>query len=200
MPASAPRIPTRALALLAACLALAPLPPARAQEAAKDAPDVRLGRDVVPTFQRLRLRLDPDKRSYSGLVHVELKVANATDTIRFHAEGQKLTHVTLRQGGDSVIVTRATGDHGLQTLGAARRLAAGTATLDIEFTHLYGTRAVGLYKANREGRGYLFTQFESDDAREAFPCWDEPGFKFPYQVVLEVPAALAPRARATFAL
>jgi len=122
-------------------------------------------------------------------VHVELKVANATDTIRFHAEGQKLTRVTLRQGGDSVTVTRTTGDHGLQTLGAARPLRPGTATLDIEFTHLYGTRAVGLYKANRDGRGYLFTQFESDDAREAFPCWDEPCFKFPYQVVLEVPEA-----------
>src|SRR5262245_11346069 len=183
MPASAPRVPLRALAALAACLVLAPL--AHAEEA----PDIRLGRDVSPTFQRIRLKLDPDKRSYSGLVHVELKVANATDTVRFHAEGQKLTRWTLRQGSDSVIVTRTTGDHGLQTLGAARKLNPGTATLDIEFTHLYGTRAVGLYKANREGRGYLFTQFESDDGREAFPCWDEPGFKFPYQLVLEVPAA-----------
>jgi alanyl aminopeptidase len=186
MPASALRFPLRTfLATLAAGLALALPPVARAEET----PDVRLGRDVVPTFQRVRLHLDPDKRSYSGLVHVELKVANATDMVRFHAEGQKLTRVTLRQGSDSVIVTRTTGDHGLQTLGAARKLSPGTATLDIEFTHLYGTRAVGLYKANRESRGYLFTQFESDDAREAFPCWDEPGFKFPYQLVLEVPSA-----------
>jgi alanyl aminopeptidase len=60
---------------------------------------------------------------------------------------------------------------------------------EVEFTHLYGTRAVGLYRALREERGYLFTQFESDDAREAFPCWDEPGFKIPWQLTLEVPAA-----------
>jgi alanyl aminopeptidase len=180
---------TRLLTLLAAAASFASPAPARAQGGSADAPDVRLGRDVVPTFQRVQLRLDPDKRSYSGSVHVELKVASASDTIRFHAEGQKLARVTLRQGGDSVSVTRTTGDHGLQTLVAARRLTAGTATLDIEFTHFYGTRAVGLYKANRGGRGYLFTQFESDDAREAFPCWDEPCFKFPYQVVLEVPSA-----------
>ena len=184
----APRNPARVLALLAAALAFAPLSLAHAQEG-KETPDVRLGRDVVPTFSSVRLRLDPEKRSYTGSVHVELKVANATDTIRFHAEGQRLTRVTLRQGGDSVIVTRTTGDHGLQTLGAARKLTPGTATLDIEFTHLYGTRAVGLYKAIQDQRGYLFTQFESDDAREAFPCWDEPGFKFPYQIVLEVPEA-----------
>ena len=29
----------------------------------------------------------------------------------------------------------------------------------------------------------------ADDAREAFPCWDEPNFKIPYQLTLEVPAA-----------
>ncbi len=156
---------------------------------AAEAPDVRLSRDVVPRFQTVRLRLDPDKRSYSGSVHVELQVAKATDTLRFHAEGQRLTRVTLRQGGDSVACTRSTGDHGLQTLTTARSLTAGPATLDVEFTHLFGTRAIGLYRAVRDERGYLFTQFESDDAREAFPCWDEPGFKFPWQLVLEVPAA-----------
>jgi len=151
--------------------------------------DVRLGRDVVPTFQQVRLKLDPDKRSYTGSVHVELDVLVPTDTVRFHAEGQRLTRISLRQGGDSVATTRVTGEHGLQSLGLAKKLTKGKATLDLEFTHLYGTRAVGLYRALREKRGYLFTQFESDDAREAFPCWDEPGFKFPYQFVIEAPVA-----------
>jgi alanyl aminopeptidase len=156
---------------------------------AEEAPDVRLGRDVLPTFQLVKLKLDPDKRSFTGSVHVELKVAKATDQIRFHAEGQRLTRVALAQGGDSVATTRVTGEHGLQTLTAAHALRPGAATLDIEFTHLYGTRAVGLYRALRDQHGYLFTQFESDDAREAIPCWDEPSFKFPYQLVLEVPSA-----------
>jgi alanyl aminopeptidase len=180
MPSPAPR---RARAILIAACLLGLTSPARAEEA----PDVRLGRDVAPRFQAVHLRLDPDKRSYSGRVRVELQVARATDTLRFHAEGQRLTRIALRQRGDSVGVTRASGDHGLQTLVAARPLAPGAAELEIEFTHLYGTRAVGLYRMVREQRGHLFTQFESDDAREAFPCWDEPGFKFPWQLTLEVP-------------
>ncbi len=184
MPPSVRRLLLPALAALTALLLAAP-----ARLFAEEAPDVRLGRDVVPVFQQVRLKLDPDKRSYSGGVHVELRVAKATDVVRFHAEGQKLTRITLLQGGDTVTVKRTTGEHGLQTLTAATPLKAGTATLDIEFTHLYGTRAVGLYRANRDNHGYLFTQFESDDGREAFPCWDEPGFKFPYQMVLEVPAS-----------
>ena len=87
------------LAVLVAGLSLAALSaPARADEA----PDVRLGRDVVPGFQLVRLKLDPDKRSYSGSVHVELRVERATDTLRFHADGQKLVRVSLAQGSDSV--------------------------------------------------------------------------------------------------
>ena len=186
MPASPRGIArSRPVALLALLLLTSLAGVARAEQA----PDVRLGRDVVPTFQRVVLKLDPDKRSYSGSVHVELKVAVATATIRFHADGQRLTVVSLRQDGDSLVVTRSTGEHGLQTLTATRELRPGSATLDIEFTHLYGTRAVGLYRALHDGHGYLFTQFESDDARGAFPCWDEPCFKFPYQIVLEVPLA-----------
>lgn len=156
---------------------------------AADAPDVRLGRDVVPQFQSIRLRLDADRTDYTGAIHTDLQVATATNVVRLHAEGQTLTRVTLRQGGDSLHVAVEHGAHGLLTLTADRPLATGAATLDIDFTNAYGTRAVGLYRVTTGGHGYLFTQFESDDAREAFPCWDEPGFKFPYQVTLEVPAA-----------
>jgi alanyl aminopeptidase len=175
----------RSLPLAAALAFTSSLPAA----AAPEAPDVRLGRDVVPRFQSVRLKLDADKRSYSGGVRVELDVLRATDTVRFHAEGQKLTRVTLLQGTDTVAFQRVTGDRGLQTLVTKRPLVKGPVVFEAEFTHLYGTRAVGLYKVVREGRGYLFTQFESDDGREAFPCWDEPGFKFPWQLTLEVPSA-----------
>ena len=39
------------------------------------------------------------------------------------------------------------------------------------------------------GAGYLFTQFEDTEAREAFPCWDEPEFKIPWTMTLTVPDA-----------
>src|SRR5262249_9358946 len=168
----------RVFAASAVCLLLAAASASRAEEA----PDVRLGHDVVPTFQLVRLKLDPDKRSYSGSVPVELRVARSPDTVRFHAEGQRLTRIALRQAGDSLAAERTSGDHGLQTLVLSHPLGAGSATLDIDFTHLYGTRAVGLYRALHENRAYLFTQFESADARAAFPCWAEPGFKFPHHI------------------
>jgi len=172
------------LAWLLAALLMLPAAPR-----AGESPDVRLGRDVMPLFQSIRLHLDADKRSYSGSVHVDLDVKRAVSELQLHSEGQKLVRVTLLQGTDTLAVERRGGDHGLLTLTTARALRPGRATLEIDFTHMFGTRAVGLYRVVKDGRGYLFTQFESDDAREAFPCWDEPGFKFPYQVTLEIPAA-----------
>ena len=168
-----------------AVLALLAAPSARAEEA----PDVRLGNDLKPAFQSIRLHLDADKRTYTGATHTELAVVKATNTVRLHFDGQSLKRVQLRQDGDTVHVAIARGTHGLLTLTADRALHAGTAVLDIEFTNAFGTRAVGLYRVYTGGHAYLFTQFESDDARQAFPCWDEPGFKFPWQLTLEVPVA-----------
>jgi alanyl aminopeptidase len=155
---------------------------------AEDAADQRLGFDVMPRYQSIRLHLDPDKRSYTGEVRVDLDVVKSTNIIRLHADGQKLTRVTLLQGADTIAVERANGTSGLLTLTAAKPLKTGAAKLEIAFTHMYGTRAVGMYRVVKENKGYLFTQFEDTDARQAFPCWDEPCFKFPYQFTLEVPA------------
>ena len=47
--------------------------------------------------------------------------------------------------------------------------------------------ASGAYRQEENGDWYVFTQFEATDARRAFPCFDEPSFKIPWQLTLEVP-------------
>jgi alanyl aminopeptidase len=41
----------------------------------------------------------------------------------------------------------------------------------------------------QDGLAYAFTQFEAADARGAFPCFDEPEFKIPWQLTVRVPEA-----------
>jgi alanyl aminopeptidase len=46
----------------------------------------------------------------------------------------------------------------------------------------------GLYRVESGGLAYAFTQFEPIHARQAFPSFDEPRFKTPFDVTLRVPS------------
>ncbi|HET9316035.1 MAG TPA: M1 family metallopeptidase, partial [Vicinamibacteria bacterium] len=144
---------------------------------------VRLGTEVVPTRQEVRLRLDPRLDTYSGSVRLELDVRKAGAPIRLHAEEMTIHRATV----DGAPAAHAAGPDNTVVITPAKALAVGPAVLTIEFGNEYDRRAVGLYKM-AQGDGYLYTQFEPIDARKAYPCFDEPGFKIPWQVTAEIPA------------
>ena len=79
--------------------------------------------------------------------------------------------------------------NGLQTLTAASSLAPGKYVLAMDFENEFNTQATSLYRLDSGGDAYAFTQLEADDGREAFPCFDEPAFKHPWQFTLVVPEA-----------
>ena len=51
--------------------------------------------------------------------------------------------------------------------------------------------SAGIFQGLDGKQPYLFTQFESIDARRAFPCFDQPDFKTPWQLTVHVPKAHA---------
>ena len=175
-------------ALFAALLATSLAAPAAGQPAGSPPTADRLGDRVVPEFQRVLLDLDPARDGYAGTVHVDLTVREATDRFRFHAEEMEIRAVALRTAaGEAVEVSHRPAPGATVEVVAASPLAPGAYSLEVAFANEYGTRSTGLYKSVFEGEPYLFTQLQAVDAREAFPTWDEPGFKIPWQMVLTVP-------------
>ena len=150
--------------------------------------DLRLGHDVVPTFESIRLELDPARPDYTGSVRIELTVAARADSFRFHAREMSIQKLVLRGTAGVVAATHREGEGGLVVVRPERPIAPGPYDLEIEFANDFDTRATSLYRLEIGGHAYAFTQFEADDAREAFPCWDEPEFKIPWQLTLVVPA------------
>ena len=147
---------------------------------------------IEPLAQALEMRLDPAAEGYSGRAIVDLVVHAPARTIRLHAQDLELGAVTLkpRAGGDAVPVAIERGEVGLLTLTTWSALAPAAYQLEITFAGKYRRDGVGLYKTEFEGEPYLFTQLEARYGRLAFPCWDEPDFKFPWQVTLVVPESL----------
>jgi len=177
-----PRVPLVALAL---AMLVVSSRVARAEQ-----PPPRLDHAAMPTAESVDLTCDPEKADYTGAVRVTLDVKQATNVLRFHARALTIDTATLASAKDtlkpSAIEPLAPDQVQLRF---AAPVAPGSYTLDLAFHNRYDVRAVSLYKVVTGGHAYLFTQFEDTEAREAFPCWDEPEFKIPWRVTLRVPAA-----------
>ena len=72
-------------------------------------------------------------------------------------------------------------------LSAPEKFPKGKATLRLEFTGVMNHKLVGMYRVKHDKHWYVYTQFEPLDARKAFPCFDEPRFKTPYEMTYVTP-------------
>ena len=189
-----PRLPQIVSTLLLAVVASG----ARAEKA-----PARLDHAAIPTAESVQLTLDPAKPDYSGTATITLQVRERTDALRFHARALTIDSATLTHAAAQAVDSgrpagpaRAVAVQAIEKLDPdqvrvrlSHALEPGAYTLTLRFHNRFNVRAVALYRVVTGGTGYLFTQFEDTEAREAFPCWDEPEFKIPWKLALTVPAA-----------
>ncbi len=61
-------------------------------------------------------------------------------------------------------------------------------SVELEFEGTFDSRnSNGVFRMQEAGEWYAFTQFEPIAARAGFPCYDEPGFKVPWQLTIRAP-------------
>ncbi len=149
----------------------------------------RLGRAVVPLSQKVELRLDPASPDYTGSTTISIEAAAPFRSLRVHAKEMTVETILLAGGIVHLAPKWTTESDGTIRIMFAEPVPAGIYLLTLRFRNDYNTRATSLYRLKAGDEWYCFTQFEATDAREAFPCFDEPEFKIPWDLELTIPSA-----------
>lgn len=130
---------------------------------------------------------------FTGREEVKVNVLHSTDRIVLHS-------ANLEIHSASFVTKKGKRLEGTVTLDPKNEFAiitfngivpAGKGKLEMSFTGIHNTKLKGFYLSQwkdeaGETHNIYTTQFESTDARQAFPCFDEPAMKATYDVQLIV--------------
>jgi alanyl aminopeptidase len=155
-------------------------------------PAFRLPDTVVPRNYKIDLTIDPARSTFGGTARIEVELLASTKVIWLNARDLTIKDARLETGGSVVPVHAHTAGGeflGIETdapLGPAK-----TAVLTLSYQgRLQEKEVLGAYRRKVEGKWYVYTTFTPIEARRAFPCFDEPRFKTPWEISIRVPRDL----------
>jgi aminopeptidase N len=160
--------------------------------AADPVPTGQLSENVEPTHYQLTLKIDPEQQRFSGQTDINIKIKQATKAFYLNGKALTINAVTIKNSQGKVIKASAakTSVEGVISVTASSILNSGNYTVSFDYNAAFNENLEGLHRVKDAGVYYAFTQMESISARLAFPSFDEPRFKTPYDINLVIPEKL----------
>jgi aminopeptidase N/puromycin-sensitive aminopeptidase len=146
----------------------------------------RLAANAKPEHYALAIAPDIATASFAGTETIDLTLAAPAKTITLNALELKIQSATAN--GQAGTVSYDPGKE-QATFTFAQPLAAGPVALKLAFTGILNDKLRGFYLSKAANQTLAVTQFESTDARRAFPSFDEPALKATFDIALTVDAA-----------
>jgi alanyl aminopeptidase len=149
-------------------------------------PEFRLPEGSRPTHYQLDLTIVPSEPTFQGNEVISVELKERSEVVWLNAKDLTIQQVKVNTGGVSKAVRwHAAGEF----LGVDFPEAMGPGRMQIEIRYegkLDDKSNVGAYRKKSGNDWYVYTSFTPIDARRAFPCFDEPGYKAPWRVTLHV--------------
>ncbi|HET9048488.1 MAG TPA: M1 family metallopeptidase [Chiayiivirga sp.] len=152
-------------------------------------PAGKLPTTAAPLHYTLHLRIDPRAESFEGTARIRVALNEASDHLWLHARDLSITKAsTIDAAGKTIATTTvAHPNEGVLEVRFAATLPAQTIELSFTWSAAFNRKLEGLYKVTVGDDAYALTQMEPISARWAFPSFDEPRFKVPFDISLTVP-------------
>ena len=155
--------------------------------AGADAPGFTLPDSVHPTRCVLDLVILPQESSFEGTVRIDLDVREQTSVFWLNARNLTIHSAQLEAAGSTFPLNVIEGNQETVGFSSASAIPRGPAQVVIRYTgKLDKDSNDGPFRRLLGDDWYAFTTFTPIEARRAFPCFDEPRFKIPWQLILHV--------------
>jgi len=157
---------------------------------ADQVPHGKLPRWAVPEAYQLSFKVDPRQADFAGTTVIKVDLKQASDHLWLHGHDLKVSKVSVTDAAGKAHAAKyveAAPNEGVVRIDFADTLKPQELTLSFDYTAPLNQQLQGLYKVSHEGQPYAMTQMEPISARYAFPGFDEPDFKTPFDISLTIP-------------
>jgi cytosol alanyl aminopeptidase len=169
-----------ALFLFLACPAVLPAQP-------DAAPSFLLPGDVIPKRHVIELTIDPALDSFTGWARIDVELSKPTKVLWVNAKDLAPGESSVSWQGRTLSAKASLAGGEFLGLALDSPIGPGPAIISIRYQgKLDETAVVGAYRNKVASDWYAFTTFTPIDARRAFPCFDEPRFKTPWEVSIRI--------------
>lgn len=148
----------------------------------------RLRRNVIPHHYTLQIEPDLIKCTFNGFGYIRIDIIEPTDNIIINSKDLTIRNIQL---DDTLCTWTENKDDEVIIINMKNIRQVGSYNLFFCFTGILNDQMNGFYRSkyqmNKEVKYMATTQFESTDARKAFPCFDEPSFKATFDIRIIAP-------------
>ena len=167
-----------------------PVPP----ELSTYAPIGQLPGDARPLSYDVLMTVDPRGNTFSGDVTLTVELDSDTSGFWMHGDDLRVSDVSISSPSAPNDATTGTWEEVLESgvvrVGFAQNYGPGIVDVRIQYEANFDENLAGLFRVVEQGDAYALAKSESIQARRFLPSFDEPSYKVPFDIRLDIPETM----------